>query len=151
GTAMAAFKPPAPPVAGATPQGGPSSGAAEAKNMGVASRVADYAQKPALHEGRGMVAGHSFNVPARAGVPIRAQISRAGPIRAQAGGSRDRPGECPSRRPGQAAVFSPQCPANDWQKRETESLHPAFSKHVGAKAQGIGPRQSQVVFAMSLM
>jgi hypothetical protein len=27
------------------------------KNMGVASRVADYAQKPALHEGRGMVAG----------------------------------------------------------------------------------------------
>jgi hypothetical protein len=33
-----------------------------AKNMGVASRVADYAQKPALHEGRGMVAGRKINV-----------------------------------------------------------------------------------------
>jgi len=30
--------------------------------MGVASRVADYAQKPALHEGRGMVAGRGVNV-----------------------------------------------------------------------------------------
>ena len=34
------------------------------KNMGVASRVADYAQKPALHEGRGMMAGRLVNVPA---------------------------------------------------------------------------------------
>jgi hypothetical protein len=32
------------------------------KNMGVADRVADYAQKPALHEGRGMVAGRKVNV-----------------------------------------------------------------------------------------
>jgi hypothetical protein len=32
------------------------------KNMGVASRVADYAQIPALHEGRGMVAGREVNV-----------------------------------------------------------------------------------------
>jgi hypothetical protein len=30
--------------------------------MGVASRVADYAQIPALHEGRGMVAGRRVNV-----------------------------------------------------------------------------------------
>jgi hypothetical protein len=30
--------------------------------MGVASRVADYAQIPALHEGRGMVAGRVINV-----------------------------------------------------------------------------------------
>ena len=41
--------------------------------MGVAGRVADYAQIPALHEGRGMVAGRRINVqmgnqfPARAG------------------------------------------------------------------------------------
>src|SRR5215217_4675053 len=32
------------------------------KNMGVASRVADYAHIPALHEGRGMVAGRKVNV-----------------------------------------------------------------------------------------
>ena len=37
--------------------------------MGVASRVADYAQIPALHEGRGMVAGRKFNVPAGVAVP----------------------------------------------------------------------------------
>jgi hypothetical protein len=30
--------------------------------MGVAGRVADYAQIPALHEGRGMVAGRMINV-----------------------------------------------------------------------------------------
>lgn len=30
--------------------------------MGVAGRVADYAQKPAMHEGRGMVAGRHTNV-----------------------------------------------------------------------------------------
>jgi hypothetical protein len=35
--------------------------------MGVASRVADYAQKPALHEGRGMVAGRDINVRPRKG------------------------------------------------------------------------------------
>jgi hypothetical protein len=33
--------------------------------MGVASRVADYAQIPALHEGRGMVAGRKINVQIR--------------------------------------------------------------------------------------
>jgi hypothetical protein len=37
--------------------------------MGVASRVADYAQKPALHEGRGMVAGREVNVPPGIGFP----------------------------------------------------------------------------------
>ena len=37
--------------------------------MGVASRVADYAQIPALHEGRGMVAGRRFNVPVGVAVP----------------------------------------------------------------------------------
>ena len=41
------------------------------KNMGVASRVADYAQKPALHEGRGMVAGRVVNVRCRQSVPLR--------------------------------------------------------------------------------
>jgi hypothetical protein len=40
--------------------------------MGVASRVADYAQIPALHEGRGMVAGPRFNVPARRRFPAAA-------------------------------------------------------------------------------
>jgi hypothetical protein len=35
------------------------------KNVGVASRVADYAHIPALHEGRGMVAGRGINVPIR--------------------------------------------------------------------------------------
>jgi len=38
--------------------------------MGVASRVADYAQKPALHEGRGMMAGRFINVPAGKSVPL---------------------------------------------------------------------------------
>jgi hypothetical protein len=37
--------------------------------MGVASRVADYAQIPALHEGRGMVAGRKINVRPADGVP----------------------------------------------------------------------------------
>jgi hypothetical protein len=39
------------------------------KSMGVASRVADYAQKPALHEGRGMMAGRDTNVTAGQSVP----------------------------------------------------------------------------------
>jgi hypothetical protein len=37
--------------------------------MGVAGRVADYAQKPALHEGRGMMAGRDTNVTAGQSVP----------------------------------------------------------------------------------
>jgi hypothetical protein len=41
------------------------------KIMGVASRVADYAQIPALHEGRGMVAGRKINVQIRDQFPAR--------------------------------------------------------------------------------
>jgi len=44
--------------------------------MGVADRVADYAQKPALHEGRGMVAGHDVNVPSPKSVPWSRPQSR---------------------------------------------------------------------------
>jgi len=40
--------------------------------MGVASRVADYAQIPALHEGRGMVAGRRVNVRIGNQFPARA-------------------------------------------------------------------------------
>jgi hypothetical protein len=41
------------------------------KIMGVASRVADYAQIPALHEGRGMVAGRKINAQIRDQFPAR--------------------------------------------------------------------------------
>jgi hypothetical protein len=50
------------------PSSGDGDAAAEKmrqKIMGVASRVADYAQIPALHEGRGMVAGRKINVQIR--------------------------------------------------------------------------------------
>jgi len=46
--------------------------------MGVASRVADYAQKPALHEGRGMVAGRHINVRPGLGFPCQTENRPAG-------------------------------------------------------------------------
>jgi hypothetical protein len=41
------------------------------KNLGVVSRVADYAQKPALHEGRGMIGRSRRQRTSRQSVPLK--------------------------------------------------------------------------------
>jgi len=41
------------------------------KKLGVVSRVADYAQKPALHEGRGMIGRSRRQRTSRQSVPLK--------------------------------------------------------------------------------